>query len=163
MRSQTMVAFDGVPLAGFARQREVVFAADKGASAVVRLRKSSPIRDYTERMCRAFGMSGFFSVQYIAPPDGSEPVLLEINRRIVTFMHTDEHCGVDLCGALYQRLAGVPQTLPADMRDGQDSILVSFPREWLRDPESRWLHDFPSDIPWDDPGVFRAMVALRHE
>ena len=51
----------------------------------------------------------------------------------------------------------------SDMRDGQDSILVSFPREWLRDPESRWLHDFPSDIPWDDPGVFRAMVALRHE
>jgi hypothetical protein len=163
MLSQTMVAFDGVPLAGFARQREVLFAADKGASAVVRLRKAPHIRDFTERMCRAFGMSGFFSVQYIAPTDGSEPVLLEINRRIVTFMHTDEHCGVDLCGTLFQRLAGVPQTLPADMRDGQDSILVSFPREWLRDPESRWLHDFPSDVPWDDPGVLKAMVALRHE
>jgi predicted ATP-grasp superfamily ATP-dependent carboligase len=163
MQSQTMVAFDGVPLAGFSRQREVVFAADKGASAVVRLLKVPRIRDFTERMCRAFGMSGFFSVQYIAPPDGAEPVLLEINRRIVTFMHTDEQCGVDLCGALFHRLAGVPQTLPTDMRDGQDSIVVSFPREWLRDPESRWLHDFPSDVPWDDPGVLQAMVALRHE
>ncbi len=78
-------------------------------------------------------------------------------------MHTDEHCGVDLCGALFQRLAGVPQTLPTDMRDGQDSIVVSFPREWLRDPESSWLRDYPSDVPWDDPGVLRAMVALRHE
>ena len=162
-QSQTMVAFDGVPLAGFARQREVIFATDKGASAVVRLRKLPHIRDCTERICRAFGMSGFFSVQYIAPVDGSDPLLLEINRRIVTFMHTDEHCGVDLCGALFQRLAGVPQTLPADMRDGQDSIVVSFPREWLRDPESPWLRDYPSDAPWDDPGVLRALVSLRHE
>jgi predicted ATP-grasp superfamily ATP-dependent carboligase len=163
MMSQTMVAFDGVPLAGFSRQREVLFAADKGASAVVRLHKEPRIRDFTERMCRAFGMSGFFSVQYIAPLDGSAPVLLEINRRIVTFIHTDEYCGVDLCGALFQRLAGVPQTLPTDMRDGQGRVIVSFPREWLRDPDSRWLRDFPSDVPWDDPGVLKAMVALRHE
>lgn len=163
MQSQTMVAFDGVPLAGFARQREVIFAQDKGASAVVRLRKTPAIRDYTERLCRAFGMSGFFSVQYIAPDDGSPPVLLEINRRIVTFMHTDEYCGVDLCGALFQRLAGLPQTLPADMRDGADGIVVSFPREWLRDPDSAWLRDYPADVPWDDPGVFEAMLALRHD
>lgn len=163
MLSQTMVAWDGVPLAGFARQREVPFTPDKGASAVVRMRKTPAIRDYTERLCRALGMSGFFSVQYIEPADGGMPVLLEINRRIVTFMHTDEYCGVDLCGALYQRLAGLPQTLPADMPDGESRVLVSFPREWLRDPESRWLLDHPVDVPWDDPQVFEAMVALRNE
>lgn len=162
--SQTMVAWEGVPLAGFARQRQVTYAAGKGASAVVITRKTPAIRDYTERMCRAFGMSGFFSVQYIEPVDGSPPVLLEINRRIVTFMHTDEYCGVDLCGALFQRLAGLPQTLPADIPDGaRRRTIVSFPREWLRDPASDWLRDHPSDIPWDDPEVFEAMVALRHE
>lgn len=131
---------------------------------MVRIRKTPAIRDYTERLCRAFGMNGFFSVQYIGPVDGSPPVLLEINRRIVTFMHTDEYCGVDLCGALFQRLAGLPQTLPSDMRDGDGNrLIVSFPREWLRDPESPWLRDHPADVPWDDPGVFEAMVALRNE
>jgi predicted ATP-grasp superfamily ATP-dependent carboligase len=163
MLSQTMVAWEGVPLAGFARQRAVIFTADKGASAVVRVRKCREIRDATERLCRAFGMSGFFSVQYIRPEGGSSPVLLEINRRIVTFMHTDEFCGVDLCGALYQRLAGLPQTVPMDMPDDTDRHIASFPREWLRDPESAWLRTHPSDIPWDDPAVFEAMIALRHE
>jgi predicted ATP-grasp superfamily ATP-dependent carboligase len=163
MVSQTMVAWDGVPLAGFARQRAVVFTAGKGASAVVRVRKLPPIRDFTERMCRAFGMSGFFSVQYIRPVDDSAPLLLEINRRIVTFMHIDEFCGVDLCGALFQRLAGVPQTLPTDMPDDVDRLIASFPREWLRDPESAWLRECPADVPWDDPDVFAAMVALRNE
>ena len=161
--SQTMVAWEGVPLAGFARRREVAFAPGKGASAVVRVRKIPSIREFTERLCRAFGMSGLFSVQYIEPGDGSPPRLLEINRRIVTFMHMDEYGGVDLCGALYQRLAGVPQTLPFDMPEPTDSVLVSFPREWLRDPDSAWLRDHPSDIPWDDPGVLRAMIALRNE
>ncbi|HKP67007.1 MAG TPA: ATP-grasp domain-containing protein [Casimicrobiaceae bacterium] len=163
MVSQTMVAWEGVPLAGFTRQREIPFMPGLGASAVVRVRKVPAIRDYTERLCRAFGMSGFFSVQFIEPANGEAPVLLEINRRIVTFMHTDEYGGVDLCGALFRRLAGLPQTLPIDMPDDADQVIVSFPREWLRDPESAWLRSHPSDIPWDDPGVFEAMVALRNE
>jgi len=114
-------------------------------------------------MCRAFGMTGFFSVQYITPDGGGDPVLLEINRRIVTFMHLDEYCGVTLPGALFQRLAGVPQTVPADMPTDDAGIVATFPREWLRDPESSWLRDAPSDLPWDDPEVLDALVALRHE
>ena len=161
--SQTMVAWEGVPLTGFARRREVAFTPGKGASAVVRVCKLPAIRAFTERLCRAFGMSGFFSVQYIAPSDGAAPVLLEINRRIVTFMHMDEYGGVDLAAALFQRLAGLPQSVPYDVPDRTDRVLVSFPREWLRDPDSAWLRDHPSDIPWDDPGVLQAMVALRNE
>jgi biotin carboxylase len=163
MLSQTMVAWEGTPLAGFARRREIAFTPGLGASAVVRVQKVPAIREFTERMCRAFGMNGFFSVQFIEPSDGSPPVLLEINRRIVTFMHTDEYGGVDLCGALFQRVAGLPQTLPFDLEDDVDQVIVSFPREWLRDPESAWLHNHPSDVPWDDPGVFAAMIALRNE
>jgi predicted ATP-grasp superfamily ATP-dependent carboligase len=163
MQSQTMVAWSGVPLAGFSRERALAFTPGKGASAVVRVHKAPAIRDYTERLCRAFGMSGLFSVQFIKPADGTPPLLLEINRRIVTFMHHDEYCGVDLCGALFQRLAGLPQTLPQDMPDDADRVIASFPREWLRDPESAWLRQHPADVPWDDPGVFEAMVSLRNE
>jgi predicted ATP-grasp superfamily ATP-dependent carboligase len=161
--SQTMVAWDGTPLAGFGHEREVPFRSGKGASAVVRLRRLPAIRDCTERMCRAFGMSGFFSVQYIAPAGGGAPVLLEINRRIVTFMHLDEYCGVNLPGALFQRLAGVAQTVRSEMPYDDGGVIASFPREWLRDPDSAWLRDAPSDLPWDDPDVLDALVALRHE
>jgi hypothetical protein len=143
MLSQTMVAWDGVPLAGFARQREVAFTAGKGASAVVSTRKTPTIRDCTERMCRAFGMSGFFSVQYVEPDDGSPPVLLEINRRIVTFMHTDEYCGVDLCGALFQRLAGLPQTVPSDIADDLKPRIVASLGKPLKPDTIEFVADLP--------------------
>ena len=38
-----------------------------------------------------------------------------------------------------------------------------FPREWLRDPESRNLIDHVVDVPWDDPGLIEALVAMRHD
>ena len=44
-----------------------------------------------------------------------------------------------------------------------DGIIATFPRGWLRDPDSRWLRDHPCDVPWDDPSLFEALVALRNE
>ena len=37
-----------------------------------------------------------------------------------------------------------------------------FPREWLRDPHSRWLRECASDVPWDEPALIKAMLAMRH-
>ena len=34
------------------------------------------------------------------------------------------------------------------------------PTEWLRDPESKWLRDYPVDVPWDEPELFEAMLDL---
>ncbi len=161
--SQTMVAWEGTCLAGFAREREVAFAQGKGATAVVRLRRNASIRESTERLCRGFGISGFLSVEFIAPAAGGPPLLLEINRRLETMTHLDEFAGVDMCGALYARLAGVPNASPQDMSLAGDGIIATFPREWLRDPDSSWLRDHPCDVPWDDPPLFEALVALRNE
>jgi hypothetical protein len=41
--------------------------------------------------------------------------------------------------------------------------VVVFPREWLRDPHSHHLAGFPVDVPWDEPELINAMLALRHE
>ena len=38
---------------------------------------------------------------------------------------------------------------------------VSFPQEWLRDPQSRWLREFPVDVPWGEPELLAAMLARR--
>jgi len=38
---------------------------------------------------------------------------------------------------------------------------VSFPQEWLRDPQSRWLRDYPVDVPWDESQLLAAMLARR--
>jgi hypothetical protein len=42
-------------------------------------------------------------------------------------------------------------------------LSVHFPQEWLRDPESEWILDHPVDVPWDEPELIEAMLALRHE
>jgi hypothetical protein len=45
--------------------------------------------------------------------------------------------------------------------DSGPSVAI-FPREWQRDPRSRWLHEYPSDLPWDDPALIKAMFAMLH-
>jgi hypothetical protein len=55
----------------------------------------------------------------------------------------------------------VDATSPGD-EDAGGTVTI-FPREWLRDSESRHLTELPVDAPWDDPELFAAMLAMRHE
>ena len=32
-----------------------------------------------------------------------------------------------------------------------------------RTPNSRYLRDYPVDVPWEDPELIEVMVALRHQ
>jgi hypothetical protein len=48
-----------------------------------------------------------------------------------------------------------------DFDDGEERIGVSFPQEWLRDPDSPWLRDYPVDLPWEEPELIEAMIAWR--
>ena len=54
-------------------------------------------------------------------------------------------------------------TTPTDLDEGSAGIAVFFPEEWLRDPESSYLRDYPVDVPWDEPELIEAFLALRHE
>jgi hypothetical protein len=56
---------------------------------------------------------------------------------------------------------GLPYTGRTDLDEGEAHICVSFPQEWLRDPESKWLRDYPVDVPWDEPELFEAMLDLH--
>jgi hypothetical protein len=38
-----------------------------------------------------------------------------------------------------------------------------FPREWLNEPASPHLHEYPVDVPWDEPELFAALLRMRHE
>ena len=49
------------------------------------------------------------------------------------------------------------------MRPGDQWVNVHFPQEWLRDPASPYLRDYPADVPWDEPRLVEAMLAMRDE
>ena len=160
--SQALVAERGVALASFAWERYVATTELKGQSAVLRFIRSPETLAFSETLCRSFGMSGFFNVQFVLDGQSGNAYLLEINRRLVTHMHLGERVGKDLASVFFNRHADAERAEAAERQDGSGIIAV-FPREWLRDPDSPHLVDFPVDVPWDDPALLEAMLAMRHE
>ncbi len=162
-QSQALVALRGVPLASFGWERHVATTAVKGQTAVVRFVRSPETLELAQTLCRSFGMDGFFNVQFVIDDRTGAAYLLEINRRIVTHMHLGERVGQDLGRALFDALDGKPPANAPKTDGGDGGIVVVFPREWLRDPSSRYLAEFPVDAPWDDPELFAAMIAMWKE
>jgi predicted ATP-grasp superfamily ATP-dependent carboligase len=160
--SQALVAWRGNPLASFAWERHVASLPVKGQTTVVRFVRSPESRAFAETLCRAFGISGFLNVQFVMRADTGEAHLLEINRRIVTHMHMGERVGADLPTALHDHLRGDPPVPSPELPGAFGPSVAVFPREWLRDPRSRYLNELPVDVPWDEPELLEAMLAMRH-
>ena len=115
---------------------------------------------FSEKLCRGFGISGFFNVQYLIDAATGAAHLLEINRRIVTHTHLGERVGADLPEALGEALDGRPPRRSVHAAAGAGDCVAIFPREWLRDPASPYLSTVPCDVPWDDPELLTAMVRI---
>jgi predicted ATP-grasp superfamily ATP-dependent carboligase len=158
--SQALAAWQGEPLAQFAWERQIATLTCKGQTSVLRFVHSPESAAFAETLCSAFGISGFVNVQFVLDEQGRAH-LLEINRRIVTHMHMGERVGADLASAMARQLRGLPPAPPAASPQPGPSVAI-FPREWLRDPLSPWLHRCAADVPWDDLALFKAMLAMRH-
>ena len=161
--SQALVALNGVPLAGFAWDRFVATRSIAGQTTVLRFVDSPETRMFSEKLGRGFGLSGFFNAQFIVEAATGAAHLLEINRRIVTHMHLGERVGADLGVALYRALSGASPMPAPPLDPAAGNAVVVFPRQWLSDPESRYLTEYPVDVPWDEPELIQAMLAMRHD
>ena len=160
--SAAVVAHEGRVLAGFSWERYVATHPRQGQTSVLRFVESPETDAFAARIARGLGMTGFYNVQFILDAQTGAAHMLEINRRIVTHTHVGERVGCDLGVALFAALAGRPAAPPVP-RVEPDHCLAVFPREWLRDPESEYLHRYPADVPWDEPRLFEAMTALWRE
>ena len=156
-------AWRGVVRAGYASDALVTHPAPKGPATVVRAHRDPALRALVERMVGAFGMSGILSFEFMVDDRTGRRYLLEINRRMVPGLHRGARLRVDPYAALHAAVTGAPSPTRADMDDGEEGLNVNFPQEWLRDPGSDWLRNHPVDVPWDEPELFEAMLALRHK
>jgi predicted ATP-grasp superfamily ATP-dependent carboligase len=159
--SQAVAAWQGKSLARFAWERQVATLPCKGQTSVLRFVRSAETGACTEALCDAFGISGFCNFQFVLDQE-DRAYLLEINRRIVTHMHMGERVGADLAATMARQLRGLPPAPRTEPPLKSGPSVAIFPREWLRDPLSRWLREYPSDVPWDDPALLKAMLAMRH-
>ena len=155
------VAWEGELIAGWALEKLVVHPAPTGPSTVTRYSCGAELRRIVAELARGFGISGIFFAEFIVDAAGT-PYLLEINRRVGPATHQGALRNVDLCAALFSALAGTASTSRTALDAEEEGIIVNFPQEWLRDPQSPYLYRYPSDLPWDEPELFKALFALGH-
>jgi glutathione synthase/RimK-type ligase-like ATP-grasp enzyme len=158
--SRTSIAWRGSELAGTTREKLVRHPAATGPATVVRYFHDARIAEYSARLIEAFAITGFAGIEYIAD-SGGRILLLEINRRVTPGASGGAIVGVDLCQALHAAMRGAPSPARRDLAPGEERIVARFPQEWLRDPTSDWLRQYPVDAPWDDPDLMSAMLAMR--
>ena len=160
---QSIVAWQGAVLAGYAREKLVSDPPPKGPSTVSRTFHCPEARAFAERLAVGFGMNTFFGVEFIAEQRTGKLYLLEINRRITPGTHVGTLVDVDLCAALHAVLNGREPKGRRDLVQGEEHVFAHFPQEWLRDPMSHYLRECRVDLPWDDPELLEAMLAMRQE
>lgn len=158
-----VAAWKGELLAGWAFENVVSDPAPNGPSTVSRRYRDPIAREVARKLVGGFAMSGLLNFEFILNGETRHPVLIEVNRRIPPGMHSGAKIKVDLCAALLAAMEGRPSPTRADLDDGESGYNVHFPQEWLRDPHSEWLRKYPVDVPWDEPELFEALLALRHE
>jgi predicted ATP-grasp superfamily ATP-dependent carboligase len=156
-------AWNGRELAGVTRTKVARHPPDTGPGTVMRYYCEPEARAFSEKLIAGLGLAGLVSVEYVVAARTGELSLIEINRRVTPGTHTGELVGVDLCAALHAAVTGVPSTMPHDVAPGFERTFARFPQEWLRDPASPYLRDYPVDAPWDDPELLAAQLAMRHD
>lgn len=157
------MTWKGTMLSGYAGEKLEGFANGKGPPTVNRYFRSAELRAMSEKIAAGFATTGFYSIEFLEESSTGLSYLLEINRRLVGGAHRGSAIGVDHCAALHAALLGKPSPTRGDLDEGEEHFTVHFPQEWLRDPGSRWLRERAVDVPWDDPGLIKAMLALRHQ
>jgi predicted ATP-grasp superfamily ATP-dependent carboligase len=158
-----VAAWQGRVVAGYAGDRLQAQEDVMAPGTVVRYRSDDDVRAFSERLVGAFGMTGLFSIEYLIERQTRAPYLLEINRRIGPGTHYGATMNVDLCAALHGAMHDAPLATRCALDPGEERLFVVFPGEWLRDPTSRWLRQHAVDVPWDDPELLEAMLALRRK
>ena len=154
-------AWRGSLLCGFTVDK--LEGAPRGPASVVRYSHSPELQQSVTKLIAGFGVTGLFVPEYIAHERTGVPYLVEINRRITPGTHRGGYIDVGAGAALFAAVEGVPSKSRTRLDDGEERIFVSFPHEWLRDPQSEYLRKYPVDVPWDEPELIEAMLALRHQ
>ncbi len=161
VKAYTFLAWGGKVLTGYAGERMAIGPDEKGPITVNRYHHDAQLREAVAKLVQGLGMTGLAAFEFIVDDASGDPYLLEINRRLSGGTHRGSDFDVDHAAALLAAVHGRPVPTRATLDPDEEHLSVHFPQEWLRDPHSSWLRDYPVDVPWDDPGLLKTLVALR--
>ncbi len=149
--NRAVIAERGRVLAGLSV--EVLHAASATAPAtVVRVIEDAQMAASAAAMTEALGLSGFLGFDFVVEQGTGRKLLIEMNPRATPICHL----GGGLAAAYAAHLRGADPAAAPLPSPGTEIAL--FPGEWLRDPQSPYLHGAWHDVPWEDAGLLRAYL-----
>ena len=128
------VAAKGEEIAGVTRGRIVTNPGPFGPASVVEFVGLPAVQAANLRLFAALDLHGFVGVQYMLEPGAEEPLLIEVNRRMLPATHGSASVGIDLARALAVVGSGRAWDGPTDLPAGPGLRMALFPQEWYRDP-----------------------------
>lgn len=128
-----------------------------GPASVVQRVDSVSMEGAARAVARRFGLSGLHGLDFIRTAQG-KLYLLEINPRATQTSYLAFGAGRDPLGGLIEAASGT--SCSPRMAPTANQLIALFPQEWSRNPASPYLKSAFHDIPWDDPDVLRAWLAV---
>lgn len=153
---RAVAAWQGRVLAAASFEKLCVHPQPFGPSSVFRFIEHPEMEATVRQVVAALGYSGFASFDFMIEKDGGRAFVIEMNAHATAGIHLGRLFGNDVCGAMARQLGGLTETVEA-AAPREERLIVCFPRELERDPESAWLRAGSGvfhDVPWDDPTVF---------
>jgi hypothetical protein len=151
-----VAAWQGRVLAGVSFEQLCIHPSPTGPSSVIRFIEHPEMEATVLQLVAALGYSGFASFDFMIEKDSGHAFVIELNARTTGSMHLGRLFGHDVCGAMARQLGGLTETVEA-AAPREERLIVLFPNELERDPESAWLRPGSGafhDVPWDDPAIF---------
>jgi hypothetical protein len=153
--TSTVACWNGVVLA--ALHFEVIHKRhQQGPATVIRAINHPELSAAVEKMVCCLKLSGIHGFDFMLQNGTDHAYLIEVNPRTTQVGHLRMGPGHDLPAAITAALSG--EELRAAKRITNGEIVVLFPQEWMRDPESEYLHSAFHDVPWEEPELFQACV-----
>lgn len=128
-----------------------------GPPNVIRRVDSVEMEAATKAVAQRFGLSGLHGLDFIRDASGAVH-LIEINPRATQGGTLPFGTGHDLPAALVSAISNRSVEL---RRPIEKDVVVFFPREWQRDPESAYLKIGHHDVPWDDPVILMSALSAN--
>jgi Carbamoyl-phosphate synthase L chain, ATP binding domain len=130
-----------------------------GPATVLRAIENVEMTSAAEKIVRRLNLSGLIGFDFMIERQTGNTFLIEMNPRATQVGHLTLGLGRDLPAALYSVVSG--QTIREAPKLTDNNVIALFPHEWMRNPESSFLHSGYHDIPWEEAELIRACVRTR--
>ncbi len=154
---RAVMAWRGQVLSGLSAIKRETHPFPTSPSSVVEFIEHEEMRNAAQTLVAELGFSGFASLDFQLDADGKAH-LIEFNPRPTPICHLGEVLGRDLCKCLADTLRG--QSVHDIEAPNLPRTVALFPQEWARNVESPHLISAFHDVPWDDPELLEASVAI---